>query len=472
MNELSFRSLFLRSLEVTGGMADTAQERAEEQERLRSVLMETVLLLCKSSLSYEHSLSVQGVIGITMDDQVMLVHVNEKVQEQAKEAGKRRKRTYVSTSEDDLVVVKQEIKDEPNDPTPTMSAQQSYATPHNDSVRVPDASSFTDSNDAASFQYDDPLEVSSLREGEAVQPLSKRPRCGESSDETGNSVEQAENVNTKRKTQSDLRLLAAYRAEVNYPNPDPIELLPTAELDELLCNFFQSLKKADGTDYEPNSLRGIQTSIMRYLRGKGYSHNIHDHLAFQGHRQVLKSMIKKLKENRLGVSKPKKTEPFTVSEVELLYEKEIFGADNPESIIATLWFIFKQQFRLHNRHEHYHLRWGDVQLRFTSSSDGSRLEYLEYERNASVRSGPPHEDSYAIQIFAHPGNPRCPVRLYKRYRDLRPLAMLDDSAPFYLNPLGKIQADSQTWYSLHRTGTNKLGEMARTIAKKAGLRGH
>ena len=55
-----------------------------EQERVRSILLDTVALLCKNSLSYRKELKVQGLIGITMDeDDIFLVHINECFQEAA-----------------------------------------------------------------------------------------------------------------------------------------------------------------------------------------------------------------------------------------------------------------------------------------------------------------------------------------------------------------------------------------------------
>jgi len=49
-----------------------------EQERLRTVLIDTVTLLCKNGLHYGRELRVQGLIGVTMDDvEVFIVHINE-----------------------------------------------------------------------------------------------------------------------------------------------------------------------------------------------------------------------------------------------------------------------------------------------------------------------------------------------------------------------------------------------------------
>ena len=49
-----------------------------EQERVKTVLADTVALLCKNGLSYERELKIQAVIGVTVDENdVFIVHINE-----------------------------------------------------------------------------------------------------------------------------------------------------------------------------------------------------------------------------------------------------------------------------------------------------------------------------------------------------------------------------------------------------------
>jgi len=55
-----------------------------EQERVSSILLDTVALLCKNSLTFTTELKVQGLIGITMDgSDIFLIHINELIQPEA-----------------------------------------------------------------------------------------------------------------------------------------------------------------------------------------------------------------------------------------------------------------------------------------------------------------------------------------------------------------------------------------------------
>ena len=53
----------------------------EEQNRVKQLLVETISILCKNSLTYNNSMLVQGVIGITLDEEnTFIVHINEEVE--------------------------------------------------------------------------------------------------------------------------------------------------------------------------------------------------------------------------------------------------------------------------------------------------------------------------------------------------------------------------------------------------------
>jgi len=49
-----------------------------DQQRVRMVLADTVTLLCRNGLAFQHELRIQGVIGITIDKlDAFIVHINE-----------------------------------------------------------------------------------------------------------------------------------------------------------------------------------------------------------------------------------------------------------------------------------------------------------------------------------------------------------------------------------------------------------
>ena len=64
---------------VTSVSTKHALKMKPDQERVRNLLTDTVTLLCKNGLQYQTELRVQGVLGITLDNNdVFIVHINEK----------------------------------------------------------------------------------------------------------------------------------------------------------------------------------------------------------------------------------------------------------------------------------------------------------------------------------------------------------------------------------------------------------
>jgi len=71
------------------------------------------------------------------------------------------------------------------------------------------------------------------------------------------------NVNTKRKTESDIRIFKDWLSTVGeHRNP---EYIGVQEMYMHLARFFFSAHETFKDDYEPDSLKCIQASISRYL---------------------------------------------------------------------------------------------------------------------------------------------------------------------------------------------------------------
>ena len=73
------------------------------------------------------------------------------------------------------------------------------------------------------------------------------------------------NKNTTRSTQLWMNVLKRLARRIENVN---IETMATQELDKLLSKFYAEVKKQDGTDYEPDSLRIMQSAIECYQQKK------------------------------------------------------------------------------------------------------------------------------------------------------------------------------------------------------------
>ena len=224
-------------------------------------------------------------------------------------------------------------------------------------------------------------------------------------------LEENENKNTARKTSQDIALLKTFLRE--WQQNDPEELTPL-QLDASLRQFIVSVRKQDGSDYEPSSLRCMVASIERYLKKKSYGFSVINSIEFAGTREVLKAKQKALKSSGKG-NKPNASRSLTDSEVDELYRKGHLGGETPEAMLNTLWFNNTTYFGMMGGKEHRDLCWGDIQLK-EDISDGEATQYLEYtERQTKTRTGENPRDIRPVKprMYEHENKERCPVQLCK-----------------------------------------------------------
>ena len=69
-------------------------------------------------------------------------------------------------------------------------------------------------------------------------------------------------------------------------NPN-LEETDAESLDEVLSQFFGEIRKQDGREYEPDSLRVMQSSLHRYLSEKGYNKSILTDQVFKESLEIL-----------------------------------------------------------------------------------------------------------------------------------------------------------------------------------------
>ena len=93
-------------------------------------------------------------------------------------------------------------------------------------------------------------------------------------------------VNTVRKTRSDIRIWCKWCNTVGENRE--LEVIPSFELNKLLCSFLMTIRKKNGDEYEPCSLTSLLRSIDRQLRDSGSLVRILDDREFESSRKSLK----------------------------------------------------------------------------------------------------------------------------------------------------------------------------------------
>ena len=279
-----------------------------------------------------------------------------------------------------------------------------------------------------------------------------------------------ENKNTHRKTGADMRILTAYMRSLNEMRLP--EAIPPTELDKYLSSFFLVVRKADGSEYEPCSLRAMLASIERYLRFKNYPLSLTRDAAFSNMRNGLKLKQQTLRSIGKGQKSSNDASPSSLAregKIAHLFKSQEMGPYTPSSVVFTLCFYFCMYLKIRKSTENKKLLWGDIIL----CKDESGREFLTFSSQMLMKTqgtkGNTRQRSY--RVWADPSCPeKDPVTIYKFYAQKRPVSMNTNFAPFYLGVNVLYPTQGQLWYRPAAMGINKLNEMVRQIRDITGIR--
>ncbi|XP_048253243.1 uncharacterized protein LOC125381091 [Haliotis rufescens] len=118
--------------------------------------------------------------------------------------------------------------------------------------------------------------------------------------------------------------------------------------------------------------------------------------------------------------------------------------------------------------EHHDMKLGDLKVK----QDGNSDDYVAFcERSTKTRGGADPNNIRQVEpkMWATKENPeRCPVRMFKKYTELRPTHYMKETDPFYISTCTDMNK-SKKWFRGQPVGINKLGSFMKSMAKAAGL---
>ena len=276
--------------------------------------------------------------------------------------------------------------------------------------------------------------------------------------------------NTIRKTKHEVRRFALY-LEDTFRETCPIDELKPEQLCTYLKHYFGNVRKADNTEYEPDTLRSFMLSIERYLKSRKYPCNILESPVFAACREVIQ-------EKRDTWAKPNKSvcnskvEAFTSQHETILRQMNIITRDTPEGLLLELLINNSKYFdqRGYESTINRSLLWGDLEIK---TDPITSIEYIEYKRTPPT-SG--NKDSTANEIITNlracaiPSHSNeCPVVGLRLLSYHRPPQCSNADAPFYLVP--RTSADQRVWFKTIRAGRHRLDLLLQQAMQKAGING-
>lgn len=182
------------------------------------------------------------------------------------------------------------------------------------------------------------------------------------------------NKNTSHSTKQWLAVFNSWREsrhlEINIVNMAP------ADLDKVLGQFYAEVKRKDGDDYEPESLKIMQSAIERHLKENDYPVSIVRGREFHNSQEILNAKAISLREQGKG-KRPNKSQPLNHDEESTLWTNGQLGDTNGRVLTNTNFKNLTEQLGLRGRQEHHDAYVEDFVVR--NHEDGSVS--VEFEEN-------------------------------------------------------------------------------------------
>ncbi|XP_070550322.1 uncharacterized protein KIAA1958-like [Ptychodera flava] len=161
----------------------------------------------------------------------------------------------------------------------------------------------------------------------------------EDMDSVNNFIKSQRKVSTVRTTERDVNKVRRF-IETRYDDHIELSDIPATALNEYLAAFFINMKKADGSDYEPDSISAVNHSIERYFSEKRYGVILNDK-QFDLANEALKAKWMQLKKLGMG-GKPQASEAISPEEGNAMWKSGVLGKKDGETIIFTLWYSLRR----------------------------------------------------------------------------------------------------------------------------------
>uniref|UniRef100_A0A673UQ55 KIAA1958 n=1 Tax=Suricata suricatta TaxID=37032 RepID=A0A673UQ55_SURSU len=246
-----------------------------------------------------------------------------------------------------------------------------------------------------------------------------------------------------------------------------ITKIPAAKLNELLENFYVTVKKSDGSDFLATSLHAIRRGLDRILKNAGVGFSITSS-TFSSSTKKLKEKLWVLSKAGMSGARSRNIVYFSLSDEEEMWQAGCLGDDSPITLLSTVVKYNSQYLNMRTLQEHADLMYGDIELLKDPQNQPyfARTDSVKREsRSSSTRVC--HGKIYHEHSRGHKQCPYC--LLYKYMYIHRPPTQMEAKSPFYLTARKEAADMGSVWYEEQRMGLRSLRGIVPNLAKKVKL---
>ncbi|GCC32606.1 uncharacterized protein KIAA1958 isoform X2 [Chiloscyllium punctatum] len=246
-----------------------------------------------------------------------------------------------------------------------------------------------------------------------------------------------------------------------------ITKIPPAKLNELLEDFYVTVRKTDGSDFLATSLHAIRRGLDRVLKNANVGFSIGD-AVFKSSTQKLKDKLRQLNKAGMSGSRSRNIIYFSGQDEEEMWQAGYLGDANPVALLSVVVKFNSQYFNMRTLQEHVDLMYGDIELLKDTENRPffARTDMVKRENkvcsNKLCFGQIYHEHSEGLK--------RCPYcLLYKYMYTHRPPSQRDPKSSFYLVARKDFSQLDNVWFEEQRMGLRSLRAVVPKLAKKVRL---
>ncbi|XP_067998719.1 activating transcription factor 7-interacting protein 1 isoform X2 [Melanerpes formicivorus] len=266
--------------------------------------------------------------------------------------------------------------------------------------------------------------------------------------------------NTHKQTGWAANLLKQWLAK-NGKDPS-FELVPVSELNDILREFYYTIRNHDGNTYSVASYKSMRAGLNRHLKMPPYNRQLclMKDKEFASANTVFVSVLKMLRMQ--GKDETHHHPPIAAEDLRKIKQSGVLGLHSPLALVNKVWFDLQLHFAKRGREILRDL----APDAFVVEKDKNGRRYAMFRYPGKGKNGDnPHKMG---KMYDMPGDPNCPVFSLELY-----LSKLPPEPPaFYLHPLKLTSEQMQeqpVWYKREPMGVNYLGTMMPRISVAARL---
>ncbi|XP_063770787.1 uncharacterized protein KIAA1958 homolog isoform X2 [Pseudophryne corroboree] len=243
--------------------------------------------------------------------------------------------------------------------------------------------------------------------------------------------------------------------------------VPAVKLNELLEDFYVTVKKTDGSDFLATSLHAIRRGLDRILKNAGAGFSITSSV-FNSSSQKLKEKLRLLNKAGMSGSRSRNIVYFTLADEEEMWRIGCLGDDGPVPLLSSVVKYNSQFLNMRTLQEHADLMYGDIELLKDANNQPffARTDSVKRDKQANI-----NKMCYGQIYHEHSnGHRRCPYcLLYKYMYNHRPPSQMEVNSPFYLTARKEVSGMETVWYEEQRMGLRSLRGVVPKLAKRVKL---